>query len=200
MKNLTSVVAAMMTGVLASFASAANIVDPSAFSMKFYEARISPRADCGGGFVRIFQDSSPSYQDMLAGPTLGTGSVPNGTYRCVALKASDVIRYTPSVTTSGGNCIGGTPYSKNIARGEVTTGPDGDSITTVDGEDPVWLYLSTGGVDTNTCFEPSQACRLSAPMVINAQGGGLFVTDARNGIEDLGPGDCSLENVQFSFR
>jgi hypothetical protein len=137
---------------------------------------------------------------MLSNPTLGSGAIAQGTYRCVAIRASDVIRYTPAETTDSGNCIGGTEYSKNIARGETTTSPDGVSAVTIDGEDIVWLYLGTAGNDTNTCFEPSQACRLATSLVVTADASGSFVSDARGGVEDLGPSDCSLENVSFSFR
>lgn len=201
MRNLSRwMLALAFTSLGISSVQAANQVDPTVFSLKIYEARVSPRADCGGGFIRVFQSASPSYQDMLSGPTLGSGPVPFGTYRCVAIRMSDVIQYTPAVTTTGGNCVAGTPYSKNILRGEVTTSPEGESITTVDGPDLIWIYLSTSGTESNGATIPTEPGPLGAPLVVNAQGSGSFVTDARGGVEDLGPGNCSLETVHFSFR
>jgi hypothetical protein len=155
--------------LLANSAWAANQVDPSAFALRVYETRISESADCSGSFLTVFRSESPTELNMLDEPTLGSGVVPNGTYRCVAIRMSDMIDYTPAETTDNNNCVAGTPYSKDIAHGETTTSPEGTDTVTVDGaEDVIWIYLSTNGTESGSGFVPDEPCPLGSPLVVTS--------------------------------
>jgi hypothetical protein len=191
---LTFAMLAMRSAALAS-----NAVDPSEVYIKVYETRISANADCSGGFVRIFQDASPTAQNFLSSPSIGSGAAPRGTYNCVAIRMSDQIAYKPAETTTGSNCVAGASLTQDIMRGEVSLSPDGDSTTTAIGEDIVWIYLSTTGTEAATCTRPSERCLLGSPLVIGGDRRGTFVVDFRSQVQDHGS-SCSLEGPTFSFR
>ncbi len=200
MKTFTRLFTALtLVSGISALTHASDNVDPSEVKIKVYETRISPNANCSGGFIRVFQSASPTAQDFLTNPVIATGAIPNGTYRCVAMRFSDFITYKPSVTTDSGNCHAGVQGTQDIARGEVSQGPDGDSVTTAVGEDIVWVYLSTSGNDANTCFTPTQPCLLNAPLTVSSDRTGTFVVDFSNQVQDHGA-SCSLEGPTFSFR
>lgn len=185
--------------LIAGTGFASNAVDPSEVKIAVYESRISPNADCSGGFIRVFENASPTPQDFLTNPTIASGAIPNGTYRCIALRISDFIRYKPAVTTDSGNCVAGASLTQDIIRGDPSISPDGVTTSTAVGEDIVWIYMSTSGSDSNTCLSPTQPCRIGAPLVVSGDRAGTFVVDFRGQVQDHGS-SCSLEGPTFSFR
>src|SRR5262245_41303388 len=71
------------------------LTNPSSAIVKIYEMRLSPNADCSSS-VTIFSDPSGTPRDMVQNPTLGSGAVPNGTYKCFIAHISDQITFTPA--------------------------------------------------------------------------------------------------------
>ena len=73
----------------------------------------------------VFSNATATEVDFLARPTLGSGNPPDGTYQCVIIKMSDLIKFTPSATA--GLCTAGTQYTADICRtdnGGMTQAPD----------------------------------------------------------------------------
>lgn len=184
----------------------AEIGSPQSVKIKFYEFWISPNADCSS-MTQIYDEASPSYQDVVTGPTFGSPTVINGTYPCVAYKISDLVKLTPNFNSDSGNCQTGVEITRDLFRGgDVSQSPTGTVIngsgTNPAGhvENTMYIYLATSGNNTtNTGQIPSQPALLTTPFVVNGATTGTAVFDFTNGIEDTG-GSCSPETVSFSFR
>ena len=73
-------------------------------------AGVERRRSVFGRRLRPVQSRRRTY----ANPVLFTGTPAAGSYRCVAIKMSDVIRMMPAA--SFGTCVGGTEYSGDIYR------------------------------------------------------------------------------------
>jgi hypothetical protein len=183
----------------------ANVGSPQSVNLKIYEFWVSANADCSG-LTRVYNESNPSYQNMVTGPTFGSMTVPNGTYPCIAWRMSDVVTLVPDYTSDGGQCVQGVTYTRDLFRpGDVSISPDGATINGSGAvsspiEDFMWIYLSTGGNNTtNSGTKPTEPGLLGSPYIVSANNNAILVTDFTNGIEDTG-GSCSPETVSFSFR
>ncbi len=219
MKNFKKFLAASMCKALIVglpvLSQAANVTDPSVVNIKIYQAWISPNTDCSD-MIRIYRNDSPSYQNMMTGPTFGEGAAPAGTYQCVAWLMGDVINYKPKADTTNGGCKAGTSYTSDLFRnGSTSIGPDG-STTTGSGtdaspvEDKMWIYFSRTGAfhsgDDGGPNTPSHALPLSSNLVIGGSSDATLVTDFTDKIEDhsqdTGPDSrsCELQPPVFSFR
>jgi hypothetical protein len=195
-----------LTLIITTPAFSAEIGSPQSVKIKFYEFWISPNADCSD-MTQIYNETSPSYQDVVVGPTFGSPTVTNGTYPCVAYKISDVVKLTPNFNSDSGNCQTGVEITRDLFRGgDVSQSPTG---TVINGsgtnpssqvENTMYIYLATSGNNTtNTGQIPSQPALLTTPFVVSGATTGPAVFDFTNGIEDTG-GSCSPETVSFSFR
>lgn len=192
---------AVLTAGMPRGSFAANVGNPSYVGIKVYEARASANTNCSNS-IRIFADSSPSYKDMAGTPTFGNGTVPNGTYPCLAIKMSDRIEARPAFTSDAGNCTPSTLVVLDVARGDLTQDPvtGVQTATTNGGEDIVWLYISTTGSDNvNAPWTPATPFRLQNPFVVSNDKVGTFVTDFAGKVRDQF-GSCDCDAPTFSFR
>ncbi|HXH75522.1 MAG TPA: hypothetical protein VNJ08_11185 [Bacteriovoracaceae bacterium] len=57
----------------------------------------------------------------MANPTLGTGSLVDGTYPCVMITMDDVLKFKPTAN-DGTNCVAGTEYAIDLCRDFASTG------------------------------------------------------------------------------
>jgi hypothetical protein len=211
MKNLMRTFAVLFSVFVAAqvtnIASAANTGDASQVNMKLYKVWVSRHADCTDATL-VYSENSPTVQNMINNPTLGTGSVSDGTYPCVVLKMSDLIIGKPSYTSDSGHCTPSTSISIDVFRADNGSGnstcPDGTSVpgtgTNSAGiEDRPCLYMSTSGSDLNTGWVPTSPFPLSGALVVAGDRTGTFVADFRGKIEDAG-GECGIQPPVFGFR
>ena len=105
-------------------------------------------------------------QDYAGSPTLGSGSMPNGTYKCMAVRIWDNVTFSPSETTSGfdnttaGACVASDNYTTDLCGGGDTTSDplvsywDQDAgasanctIDSAPASEWIWVYMSTASTD-----------------------------------------------------
>jgi hypothetical protein len=193
-------------------------VNPNYVKVKIFEVRASPNEDCSN-LVPIFNNASPDYMDAAHNPTFGTGSLPNGTYKCFAIKMSDNIKSQPASNQgTRGKCVGGQgEVVQDVAQpwtpGIYSQAPDGTHIPLTVGEDIVWLYWRIGGSSGDDptgdrSFRPDKGMLLSAPLTVVGDKDLTFVFnfDGKVGEScDSGCGDpanwyCSADAPVMSVR
>jgi len=186
-------------------------VDPSSVKLKVYGVAVSASADCADPVV-IFSSDTPTEIDMAAGPTLGTGTVPDGTYQCVMITMSDLVKITPA--TSEGDCMAGTESATGVCQDVETTNlltgtTFGSPTSCTSGEDKVTLYLHTGTTRTKgggvaflkptSTADADHGLALAAPWVVSGTSVGTFVVDFTGKIMS-GGGECGVDPPLFGFR
>lgn len=186
-------------------------LNPESLKLKIYKVAISTDALCTN-MVTIFTNDSPSYTDFLASPTLGSGSVAAGTYNCIAIEFSSIIKPTPAETSTGtGSCVQGTEFELNVANGTNYQLIDGTTGTGGAGDTRVAMWLSTAstqttGIGGHSAFLPptsvgsaTEGFLLSSPLVVSGTSSGTFVVNGAGKIEENGA-SCEFLPPLFSFR
>jgi len=185
--------------------------DPSSLKIKVYAVYASQSAQCTSP-IQIFQNDAGSFQDFLGNPTLGGGDLADGTYNCVIIKMSSIIKHTPLATDS--SCVAGTEYTGGVCNaGDGATDLDGAPIAcSGDGsnagavDSTVYLYLTTDSAASqgdNAFLHPvapgdGNGLHLGSPLVISSTTRAKFVVNA-NGKVYAGGGECGIEAPLFDF-
>ena len=169
-----------LTPVLASRARAA--VSPSSVQIKVKQVMISTSSDCSSP-VSVNVNASPVYEELTANPTLLSGAIAAGTYKCLMIDMSSLIKYTPA-TGDGASCVAGTQVTRDLCRQSTFAIPGGGtgSCTGTAPDDGVesyfWIYFSTtGNSSTSSGQTPSTAMPLASPLVVNGSSAVTFVAD-----------------------
>jgi hypothetical protein len=187
--------------------------DPASLKLKVLAVYASLSAQCTNP-IQVFLNNSGDYVDFLRSPTLGGGDLPDGTYNCLIIKMSDLIKHTPLVTNS--TCIAGTEYTAGVCHagqfaddiaggiGNITCHGDGTSTGSV--EDNVYMYLTTDAAAStgNNAFNhpvtpgDGKGIKLGAPLVISSTSRAKFVVNATGKVTP-GGGDCGMNPPTFTF-
>lgn len=209
-------------------------VNTATATVKIYKAYMSANGDCSSP-VTFFnaETDTTNYPngyaevDMVAGPTIGSGTLADGTYQCVIFKMSDQVTFTPSAN-DGTACVAGTPYTIDVcwSHDGTTAVPIQNAETGVQTlctaasgtEDTVWIYISTystatTGSQTNNAFLPptsngdaTKGFILATGQITftsNMTGTFVFGTDGVIASLPYGPGGtdiCNMEPPSFGFR
>lgn len=195
-----------------TLANAANSgIDPQYLKIKIYKFAVSTSEYCTNPQV-ILSNANPEYEDLLSSPMFGTGSVSNGTYKCVMIEMSDNIKFAPNENTDAGGCIAGQEKTLDLCRGgESTKTIAGPTVGCQVGEDRVVLYLSVATIPTVNGYsswippvasELRNGLKLNGALVVNGSSSGTFIIDGRGQVSDLvaNGGTCELDAPVFSFR
>ncbi|HET6282163.1 MAG TPA: hypothetical protein VFH73_14445 [Polyangia bacterium] len=216
MKNYSFLIAVTLFASIALAGPLPGGGDPASVKVKVYGVYASTSPQCTNP-INVFLKSTGDYVDLLKNPDLGGGDLPDGTYECVIIKMSDVIRHTPKVTDS--TCVAGTEYSGEVCRaggdGGMATNLDGSTITctgdgtsTGAGDDTVFMFMTTDPSASTTgsrAFElplaagDGKGIKLGAPLVISSTTKAKFVVDATGGVVP-GGGDCGINPPKFRFE
>ncbi len=190
-------------------------LDASSLKLQVYSVMLSTSALCTSP-VTVFSSATPTEVDFLNAPTLGSGNPPDGTYNCVVIKMSDLIKFTPK--TSAGLCSATTQYTADVCRTDnsgTTQAPDAvgapTACTGTDAapvSDPVYLYLTTnasaGTGGGSTFMQPASASstnglHLTAPLVIAGTATSKFIVNATGKVGDDGV-SCGMNPPVFGFQ
>src|SRR3954454_18569926 len=122
--------------------------DPSSLKIKVYAVYASLSAECTSP-VQIFRNDDGNFVDFLTNPTLGGGDLADGTYNCVIIKMSSIIKHTPLTTDT--SCVAGTEYTGGVCnQGDQATDLSNTPIScTGDGtnagsvDNTVYMYMTT---------------------------------------------------------
>lgn len=202
--------------------SAHAVVSPSEVLISVYAISVSTSADCSNPTVVLNNGSTPVEYNFTSGPKLGAAAVTAGTYPCIIMKMSDVIKFRPATTE--GTCTAGTQYTIDVCRagsgtytpmtisgssatyGTAATACTGSDGTPVDTQVP--LFLSTqstnsGGGGGSAFDRPAVAgtngFTLNGAFVVTGTGSGTFVVNFNNKVDGSG-GSCGLNPPVFGFR
>lgn len=198
--------------VSSTLANAANSgIDPQYLKIKIYKFAVSTSEYCTNPQV-ILSNANPVYEDLLSSPMFGTGSISNGTYKCVMIEMSDNIKFASNENSDAGGCIAGQENTLDLCRGgESTKTIAGQTVGCQVGEDRVTLYLSVATVPSedgySSWFPPivselRYGIQLNGALIINGSSSGTFVIDGRGKVSDItgNGGTCELDAPVFSFR
>lgn len=183
--------------------SAALTGDPGALRIGVYALYISPNDDCSGAVLVQDYGAAPSVKDFVSNPVLFTGSPASGSYRCVAIKMSDVIRVQPATTF--GTCDSTVEYAGDIYRSGESDWKDvdlnpivGTGSDSVPADDRVTILLTR---DTAAAlgrgFSPHQTLPLGSDLVVPSQS--TFYWNGQGTVSDAG-GACGVNPGRPSFQ
>ena len=201
----------------AAFASpTTNGGNPSSLKLKVYSVYASLSAQCTNP-IQVFNNTAGTFVDILSGPTLGGGDLANGTYNCVIIKMSSLIKHTP-VTDIAGGCTAGTEYTggvcntrngtsdlaTDLSNAPITCAGDGSNAGSVDNTVYMYLTTDTGASDGDHAFQhplspgDGNGIKLAAPLVVNSTTKAKFVVNA-SGRVSAGGGECGIDAPLFTF-
>ena len=201
---------ALVTALLGLSVSSFAAVDASSVKIKVYGVSVSLTADCANP-VTVFESASGTEFDFVSGPTLGGGSPADGTYQCVMITMSDVVKVTPS--SDEGVCHAGVETSTEVCQSSEATDTLGGTTFThancVTGADKVTLFLTTGSTRTNggnafikptSTSDPANGYKLAGAFTVAGSSTGTFVADFTGKVDGLGGPECGVNPPVFGFR
>lgn len=168
---------------------------PLSLTFKIYQAWVSPNADCSSP-VEVANNGASGADVSLGVDTLIQGSPPDGTYRCLILKASDNLRFVPNstaVTAFPGVCSTGVTSTFDIYRTDsgdagLWKDKDGNAIAAsgvgnTPGDDTVFIYATTNAASVTggaIGAHSNQTVTLTGNLVV--PGNTTFYIDFADGI------------------
>jgi hypothetical protein len=185
--------------------------DPSSLRVRVYAVYASLSAQCTNP-TQIFQNDAGGFVDFLTNPTLGDGDLADGTYNCVIIKMSSIIKHTPLTTAT--SCVAGTEYTGGVCNTTdsatdldnvpIACSGDGSNAGSVD--NTVYMYLTTDSAASQgdrAFVHPvtpgdGNGIHLGSPLVISSTSRAKFVVNA-NGKVVAGGGECGINAPLFSF-
>ncbi|MBI2519003.1 MAG: hypothetical protein HYV97_01240 [Bdellovibrio sp.] len=211
----TKLLALLSLGIMSTGFAADLALDPAYLELKVYKFAISKSEFCTD-LITVFETNNPVYEDFLNNPSLGSGSIDVGTYPCVVIEFSDIIRYASTTNSDSGLCVAGEQHSGQICRADWQENGvliDGTQFACNDNEQKVAVYLSTGstsGGGNEPAFVPPTAenrargLKLLAPLIVSNGTIAKFIVDGRGQIEDTTPRGgqnpiCEMNAPTFSF-
>lgn len=218
----TSIHKILVVVMLLAMAGIANATtNASSASVTAYKAYFSTDPLCVAPFEVADFGSSGRTVDMVAGGAFGSvTTVAAGTYKCVIIKMSDQVTFTPQATD--GACTAGTATTidvcKDYGSGAPTTqDPETGTISTCTGTastnstDTVFLYLSTsattstGGSSNNPFLPPTSSdlaatgFRMNGNVVFSTTATGTFVFGTDGKVDGVTNGVCDMNPPDFGF-
>ncbi len=180
-------------------------VDPSSFTVAFFEIRLSSNTDCSGPYETVLTSSPARRLDMTTDPEIvRVSGLPEGAYPCMAMRISDLLGFIPATTE--GRCTSGDSFTHDIYRAEETIPyldiagnpitARGTDATPV--EDPVWIFASTNPAAVAARgYNENQLIPLSHQLEV--PGGTTFYWDATNALHSTGE-ICDIVAGDVGFR
>lgn len=174
----------------------------SSIKMKVYKMAVSTSYLCTNLITVLDNGNTPTEVDFLSNPSLGSGTLADGTYACVVIEVSDNIKFMPSTDSTSMHCLAASEYTLDVCRGDngggssklisgATTNCTGTTAANntsygTPGADRVALYISTGStsVSGTDAFNPptsasdaTHGLKLAAPLIISGTSSGKFVVN-----------------------
>jgi hypothetical protein len=185
--------------------------DPSSLKVKVYAVYASLSAQCTSP-RQIFRNDAGNFVDFLTNPILGDGDLDDGTYNCVIIKMSSIIKHTP--VTTADSCMSGIEYTGGVCNASdsatdldnvpIACAGDGTNAGSVD--NTVYMYLTTDSAASQgkkafvhpVASGDGNGIHLGSPLVISSTSRAKFVVNA-NGKVVAGGGECGIDPPVFDF-
>ncbi len=193
-----------------SIAHGAGTINAAVMKFTVYKMAVSTSASCTSP-VTIFTNSSGVEQDMVAGANFGSGRVDPGTYPCVMIEMSKIIKTRAS--TSSGSCNSAIEFQDVICNdgGQLSQTIAGSPVTCSGGitnDQHVTLFITTlsAGSSGNRSLLPplngsdtTSGLALSGAFVVSTSKAGALSVNYHNFLDGSG-GVCSTSAPGFSFN
>lgn len=175
--------------------------DAAIMKVKVYKFAVSTSKACTNPII-IFSSTAGVEQDLLTSPTFGSGQVNAGTYPCILIEVSKIIRTrgTTACTTEFSDVICGDGQRSQLI--------DGTSVTCTGGSDTdqhVTLHintLSTGSTGERALLPPDSetdttaGLKLTSPFIVSSNVSGTLRVSPTN---FLTSSSCGTQAPTFSF-
>lgn len=172
-------------------------------TIHLYALWISNSANCSNPVLVQQHPAAGVDRDFMQHPVLFQGSPANGSYQCVMLKMSDVLRMRPATTF--GSCVENVEYSGDIYRDGETDWVDvdlnpivgtGSDELPLDDHVTIFMTRSPAAAIARGISE-NQIVELGSNLIVPGQS--TFVMDASHAVLSWGSG-CGLEKPEISFH
>lgn len=199
----------------------------SSIKLKVYKMAVSTSPLCTNLITVLNNGATPTEVDFLQNPSLGSGTLADGTYPCIVVEMSDQVKFTPSVNSTSGNCLTSSEYILDVcsAGSNASILIDGSSSACAgtDGapvDNKVAMYISTGAVGGNSSDvfasptsvgDTTHGLNLGTALSIAGTSSGKFVVNSTGKVcdgnsegcegksADGGGGTCQMGPPAFSF-
>lgn len=186
MKKILSLFIAFSSSVaLATPAGDLNLT-PSSLKLKVYKMAVSTSGLCTNLITVVDNGSTPTEVDFTQDPSLGSGSLVDGTYPCIVIEFADAVKFTPPNSASGA-CLSSVEETLDVCRTPDTSVLiDGSTINCgVSGtSDRVAMYISTFATGAGDAFnaptsngDAAHGLNLAAALVVSGAASGKFVVN-----------------------
>lgn len=159
----------LLCSLLSSTAFATPVGDlnltPVSLKLKVFKMAVSTSGLCTNLVTVIDNGASPTEVDFTQDPSLGAGSLADGTYPCIVIEFMDGVKFTPPNSASGA-CLASVEETLDVCR---TQDYDSDGNTTDPGETGTSLLIDG---TTTTCGAPGTSDRVAMYISTFAVGGG----------------------------
>lgn len=211
MKKIITLLSFVAMALSPSVVEAADTgIDPSYLKIKVYKFAVSASELCTNPITIIDNSANPEYVNVFESPEFGAAILAQGTYPCVMIEMSDLIKVTSTEDSDSGNCVAGEELEMYVCQASNAYQLiDGSTGTCTSGEDRVGLFLSTTSTDTGssansfvpptTTNDSTKGFNLAAALVVSGGVTGTFVVDGTGKIQDTN-GACDMQPPIFGFR
>jgi hypothetical protein len=195
--------------VSASTQAGKGTIDAASIKVTIHKFAVATGKDCKSPTV-VFSSDAGIENDLLANPTYGSGPVDPGTYECVILELSKIIK--TSAKTSSGSCAEGVEFSDVICQdGQASQLVDGTPVTCSGGDtnpQHVTVYVTTassgqGGdrslLPPTSATDTASGLQLTAPLVVTRDTPVTLTVDPRQFLDGSGP-VCSTSAPSFGVN
>lgn len=185
-------------------------IDAASMKLTVHKFGVSTSADCKNPKI-VFESASGVEEDLLSNPTFGSGPVDPGTYNCVLIEVSKIIK--TSAKTSAGACTAGTEFSDVICGdGQKSVLADGTPVTcsgSATNPQHVTLFINTaaaGASGERALLPPTDASdttsglKLTSPLVVSTDTPVTLVVDPTAFLDGSSGSVCSTSAPSFSVR
>lgn len=190
--------------------SSTGTINANELKIKVYKFAVSATADCSNPIV-VFEDATGAEKDLATSPSFGSGEVDDGTYPCVMIETSKIIKTSAAATS--GDCTKDEEFSDVICNDtQKSQLIDGTSVTCSGGDtndQHVTLFittLSSGAGDGERALLPPETTTdtnssivLTDPFVVNGDVTGTLSVSLVNFLGSAS-GVCFTSPPPFSFE
>jgi hypothetical protein len=200
--------AAVVLAMSASTQAGKGTIEAASITITVYELAMATGKDCKSPVV-VFKSDTGVENDLVSNPTFGAGPIDPGTYECVVIELSKVIK-TSGKSTSG-SCVQGLTFSDVICHdGQTSRLVDGTPVTCSGGAanaQHVTLFATTASAGQGgdrallppiDASDTTSGLKLTAPLVV---GGNMPVTltvDPKQFLDGMGP-TCGTSAPTFGI-
>jgi hypothetical protein len=201
--------AAMTLAVPAPTLAGKGTIDAASIKIQVYKFAVAKGNDCKNPTV-VFTSAAAVENDLLSNPTYGAGPIDPGTYGCIVIELSKVIK--TSAKTSSGSCVQGQEFSDVICRdGQTSQLVDGTPVTCAGGATnaqhvTVFITTASAGLSGDRSLLPpidasdtTSGVKLTGPLVVSGDMPVTLTVDPRQFLDGTSTA-CGTSAPSFGAR